>query len=168
MKFTLKTIYYILVGIFYRKDIRIVHYKMFTQDDRTYPIYMQSEIDGTVCESESDAIKRLELDKNITRKDRINMDRLLFGIEYEKWIWTGYYNNFQKRHGNSKTPNSFVWKYYWFYKLHKKLYNTFLSDSLISAKPNVIIPKDYNYAWWNILKFIKKYLMDYSNTIEHK
>ena len=160
MKFTLRTIYYILVGIFYRKDIRIVHYRMERNGDERfphYPIYMQSEIDGTVCENEVEAIKRLQASNDITRKDRINMNRLLFADEYSVRLWK-----------KETSRRSIICKYYWLYVFHVKIYNTFLSDLLIGKKADPITPNDYCSAWWNMLKLIKRYGMDYSNTIEHE
>lgn len=159
MKFTLRTIYYILVGIFYRKDIRIVHYKMEQTSYMKYPtpVYMNSKQDETIAEEIPDAIKKLQADENITKKDRINLNRLLFGIEYENRLWR-----------KEKHLRLITCKYRWIFNFHMKIYNTFLSDLLIGKKPDPVYISDYNHAWWNILKLIKRYGMNYSNSIEHE
>lgn len=137
MKKIVKLIFYILVGIFYRKDIRIVNYRM---TEEGYPAYMDFPKADLITESTNDALNRLLKMKQVSFKDNVNRNRILFGktIDYKSGLFV------------------------------LKLRDTFLSDMWIGKEPELVYEVEYTKAYWGILRFIKKYLMDYSYTTEHE
>lgn len=141
IKFYLQVIFYTLVGIFYRKDIRITYY-YFDEYNTRVTLIRPSE--NMLSESSQQAYNRL-IDKShsqISTKDRLNVNRLKLGKNIgPQWKFTG--------------------RYYIIRKFKSKWVNTFLCDLAIREKDELVY-NSYNPIFFTLLNLIKRNT-DYSN-----
>ena len=143
----IKLLFYCLIGMFYRKDIRIVNYAMCTFKyegavaEKIEPIYYVLPDDDLMSESIEEAVKRLLKDDSKSFKDRMNLSRILFSYKFK-----------EKCKSNDRISH-------W-------MNDVLLADLWMGRKPEEVSISMYQSG--KVLKFIKRYLMDYSLHIKHE
>lgn len=120
MKYYIKLIFYCVIGIFYRKDIRIITYSM----QRTgRPLFYNIPREGLITELSQQAYNRMIKLDDLGFKDKVNLNRIRFAAQVKsKYIINTFLcDDVLGRKPDKIIINNYNLCYWWLLKLVKPL-----------------------------------------------